>query len=140
MTGLRGVDLNLLVALEALLEERNLTRAGARVNVTQPAMSSALTRLRRHFGDELLVRVDRSYQLTPFAERTLPLVRTALREAGRMLEVSPAFEPLTSTRQFAISVSDYALTVLTAPLTELLNQRAPQVGVDFDPLPRLPRC
>src|ERR1700722_10891444 len=54
VTGLRGVDLNLLVALDALLEERNLTRAGERINMTQPAMSGALTRLRRHFGDELI--------------------------------------------------------------------------------------
>jgi DNA-binding transcriptional LysR family regulator len=135
VTGLRGVDLNLLVALEALLEERNLTHAGTRINRTQPAMSSALARLRRHFGDDLLVRVDRGYQLTPCAEQILPLVRDALHEAGCMLEVSPGFDPLISARQFSISISDYGLTVLTAPLRELLSQRAPHVGVEFDPLP-----
>ena len=138
MTGFRGVDLNLLVALDALLEERNLTRAGERMNMTQPAMSAALTRLRRHFDDELLIRVNRSYQLTPFAERTLPLVQDALREAGHMLAPSPGFDPVTSTRQFSISISDYGLTVLSAPLQELLGMRAPRVGVEFDPLPRDP--
>jgi DNA-binding transcriptional LysR family regulator len=136
VTGLRGADLNLLVALAALLEERNLTRAGERINMTQPAMSGALTRLRRHFGDELLIRVNRGYQLSPFAEQTLPLVRDALCEAGRLLEVSPGFDPSACTRQFSISISDYGLTVLTAPLRELLSKRAPQVGVEFDPLPR----
>ena len=136
MSGLRGVDLNLLVVLGALLEERNLTHAGDRISMSQPAMSAALARLRKHFDDELLVRVGRGYVLTPLAERTLPLVRQAIRQAGTALEVPPDFDPATSTRQLSISISDYAMTVLLAPLLELLRRRAPFMGVEIDPLPR----
>ena len=66
---LREVDANLLLALHALLEERNLTHAGERMTMSQPAMSGALARLRKHFDDELLVRVGRGFELTPMAER-----------------------------------------------------------------------
>jgi DNA-binding transcriptional LysR family regulator len=136
MSGLRGVDLNLLVVLGALLEERNLTRAGERISMSQPAMSAALARLRKHFDDELLVRVGRGYVLTPLAERTLPLVQQAIRQAGTALEVPPDFDPAVSTRQLSISISDYAMTVLLAPLLEVLGRRAPFIGVEVDPLPR----
>ncbi len=136
MSGLRGADLNLLVALGALLEERNLTRAGERINMSQPAMSAALARLRKHFDDELLVRIGRSYVLTPLAARTLPLAQQALRQAEVALEVPPDFDPATSTRQLSISISDYAMTVMLAPLLELLRRRAPFIGVEVDPLPR----
>jgi DNA-binding transcriptional LysR family regulator len=136
MSGLRGVDLNLLVVLGALLEERNLTHAGDRISMSQPAMSAALGRLRKHFDDELLVRVGRGYVLTPLAERTLPLVRHAIQQAETALEVPPDFDPATSRRQLSISISDYAMTVLLAPLLELLRRRAPFIGVEIDPLPR----
>ena len=66
---LREVDANLLLALHALLEERNLTHAGERMTMSQPAMSGALARLRKHFDDELLVRVGRGFELSPLAER-----------------------------------------------------------------------
>lgn len=133
---LRGADLNLLVVLGALLEERNLTHAGERISMSQPAMSAALARLRRHFDDDLLVRVGRGYVLTPLAERTLPLVQQAIARAEAALEVPPEFDPATSTRQLSISLSDYAMTVLLAPLLELLRRRAPFMGVEIDPLPR----
>ena len=64
---LRDVDLNLLVTLEALLRERNVTRAGHVLGASQPAMSAALARLRDMFGDQLLMRVGREYRLTPLA-------------------------------------------------------------------------
>lgn len=136
MSGLRGVDLNLLVVLGALLEERNLTHAGERISMSQPTMSAALARLRKHFDDELLVRVGRGYVLTPLAERTLPLVQQAIRQAETALEVPPDFDPATSARQLSISISDYAMTVLLAPLLELLRRRAPFIAVEVDPLPR----
>src|SRR5580704_10407468 len=116
MSGLRGADLNLLVVLGALLEERNLTHAGERISMSQPAMSAALARLRKHFDDELLVRAGRGYVLTPLAERTLPLVQQAIRQAEVALEVPPDFDPPTSRRQISISISDYAMTMLLAPL------------------------
>src|SRR6202167_3169515 len=136
MSGLRGADLNLLVVLCALLGERTLPHAGERISMSQPAMSAALARLRKHFDDELLVRAGRGYVLTPLAERTLPLVQQAIRQAEVALEVPPDFDPATSRRQVSISASDYAMTVLLAPLLELLRRRAPSIGVEVDPLPR----
>ncbi|MFD4510269.1 LysR family transcriptional regulator [Streptomyces sp. NPDC058457] len=77
---LGAIDLSLLVPLEALLEEKNVTHAGFRLNTSQSAMSGSLARLRRHFNDELLVRVGREYELTPLAERLLPVVQASLRK------------------------------------------------------------
>ena len=85
MADVSGIDLNLLAVLGALLEERNVTRAGARLSLSQPTISGALARLRQHFGDELLVRSGREYQLTATATRLLPAVREALEQVERTL-------------------------------------------------------
>ncbi|HKT05087.1 MAG TPA: LysR family transcriptional regulator [Rugosimonospora sp.] len=132
---LGGIDLNLLVALGALLRERNVTHAGASVAMSQPAMSGALARLRTHFGDELLRRTGRGYELTPLAEKLLPLVEQALRAVADVLRPDAEFEPTTSTRRFTLSVSDYAMGVLVEPLLGVLHEQAPGVSVDFDPIP-----
>ena len=73
-----GMDLNLLVPLRALLEEVNVTRAGERIGMSQPAMSAALAKLRRHYRDELLVRVGREYELTPLARSLLPTIQRSM--------------------------------------------------------------
>jgi DNA-binding transcriptional LysR family regulator len=135
MASVSSIDLNLLITLGALLEERNLTRAGEKTNMSQPAMSGALARLRRHFGDELLVRDGRQYQLTPLAQRLLPDVRDALRQVERTLEARPEFDPATSTRTFSLVMSDYAVTVLVDPLLRRVHEEAPQVGLTVHPLP-----
>jgi len=135
MASVSSIDLNLLIALGALLEERNLTRAGEKTNMSQPAMSGALARLRRHFDDELLVRNGRQYQLTPLARRLLPDVRDALRQVERTLEARPEFDPATSTRTFSLVMSDYAVTVLVDPLLRRVHEEAPQVGLTVHPLP-----
>ena len=70
---LGGIDLNLLVILQALLEEGNVTRAGVRLGMPQPAVSNALARLRRHYKDELLLRTGNGYELTPLARSLLPV-------------------------------------------------------------------
>ena len=82
---LREVDANLLLSLHALLEERNLTHAGERMTMSQPAMSGALARLRKHFDDELLVRVGRGFELTPLAEEIRPMVAEAVEAAEALL-------------------------------------------------------
>ena len=92
MAGVSGIDLNLLAVLGALLEERNVTRAGARLSLSQPTISGALARLRQHFGDELLVRSGREYLLTPVATRLLPAVREALAQVDRTLAL-PGVRP-----------------------------------------------
>jgi DNA-binding transcriptional LysR family regulator len=135
MGNVSSVDFNLLVALSALLEERNLTRAGEKTNLSQPAMSSALARLRRHFDDELLTRDGRRYELTPLAEKLLPDVRDALRQVERTLEVRTEFDPATSTRTFSLVMSDYAVTVLVDPLLRRARELAPGVGLTVNPIP-----
>ncbi len=135
---LREVDANLLLALHALLEERNLTHAGERLAMSQPAMSGALTRLRTHFGDALLVRVGRGFELTPFAEQLREPVGEAVEAAGALLGNERAFDAGTSSKQFSVSMSEYAMTVLAAPLIELIGEQAPGCSVDVDVLSATP--
>jgi DNA-binding transcriptional LysR family regulator len=133
--GPRGIDANMLLALHALLEERNLTRAGSRVMVTQPAMTGALTRLRRHFDDELLIRVGREYELTPMAEKLRPLVAEAVSAAELVFGGTPAFDPRTTDRVFSVSLTEYAMTVLAGPLVSRLAEQAPGTHIEFTPIP-----
>jgi len=133
--GLRDVDANLLLSLHALLEERNLTHAGTRMTMSQPAMSGALGRLRKHFGDELLVRSGRGFELTPLAEELRPVVADAVEAAEALLGTHREFDPLSSTKQFDVSMSEYAMTVLSEPLTRLLGEQAPGCSISFDSVP-----
>lgn len=129
---LREVDANLLLSLHALLEERNLTHAGERITMSQPAMSGALARLRKHFGDELLVRVGRGFELTPLGEQLRPEVEEAVEAAEALLGNQREFDPTSSMRRFTVSMSEYAMTVLAEPLTRLLSEQAPGCSVAFD--------
>ena len=132
---LRDVDANLLLSLHALLEERNLTHAGERMAMSQPAMSGALARLRKHFDDELLVRSGRGFELSPLAEELRPVVAEAVEAAEALLGNQREFDPTSSTKQFDVSMSEYAMTVLAEPLTRLLNDQAPGCSVSFDSAP-----
>lgn len=127
-----SADLNLLVALDALLQERNVTRAGVRIGVSQSAMSSALSRLRRQFDDELLTRVGTRYELTPLADVLSERVAEVLRLVERTLSAQPTFDPQTSTREFRIVGSDYALSLLTPLLMSMLKEQAPQVKLRLE--------
>jgi len=135
MTDLRRVDINLIVVLDAILIEKNLTRAGERIDMTQPAVSGALARLRQQFDDPILVRSGRGFELTARGEQLKPLVREAMVEVSRTLELLPTFEPAESNRTFLISASDYVLAQLASPLIGLLTRDAAGVKVDFDALP-----
>ncbi|MBN9215030.1 MAG: hypothetical protein ABS62_00345 [Microbacterium sp. SCN 70-200] len=134
MDDLRGIDLNLLVVLDAILTERNLTRAGETIGMTQPAVSSAATKLRRMLDDPLLIRSGRTSELTERGAALQPIVRQAMEEIGRTLGVRPMFDPLTTTRRFRFTASDYALAFMTAPLMEILEQEAPHASVEFAPM------
>jgi DNA-binding transcriptional LysR family regulator len=127
-----------LVALRALLEEGSVTRAGARLGVSQPAMSAALARLRRHYQDELLVRVGREYELTPFARTLIPLVQRTLSAVEQALDTSRGFEPALSERVFRLSVTDYAIIVLGEPLFKQLCHIAPHIRLQLDAIPAEP--
>lgn len=133
--GLRDVDANLLLSLHALLEERNLTHAGERMTMSQPAMSGALARLRKHFDDELLVRAGRGFELTPLAEQLRPRVADAVEAADDLLGHQREFDPRISRRQFDVSMSEYAMTVLSEPLNRMLRAQAPGCSVAFDTVP-----
>ncbi len=135
MSDVRKLDLNLLIVLDALLEERNLTRAGERVGMTQPAVSGALTRLRELFDDPLLEREGRGFLLTPRAESLIPAVAECMASVHRTFDILPTFEPATSTRTFLVSASDYVLAEITSPLLSLLEAEAPHTRVAFDGLP-----
>src|SRR4051794_20566507 len=128
---LGGTDLNLLLPLKVLLEEGNVTRAGQRLELSQPAMSAALARLRRRFDDELLVRAGRDYELTPFGRDLLPEVQHALRLMGSAMHLEDEFDPATSARTFRLAMSDYAIAVVHEPLVRLVQAEAPGVRLSI---------
>jgi DNA-binding transcriptional LysR family regulator len=133
VTSAAGIDLNLLAVLGALLEHRNVTRAGERLRLSQPTMSGALARLRQHFGDELLVRSGREYQLTPLASGLLPAVREALGQVERTLSVPAEFDPATSGRRFSIAISAQSILALSGLLARV-HELAPGVRLDTWPI------
>jgi DNA-binding transcriptional LysR family regulator len=134
MGDLRDIDINLIVVFDAILTERSLTRAGEAIGLTQPAVSGAVAKLRKLLDDPLLVRNGRTFTLTPRALALQPIVREAVIEVGRTFNLRPLFDPLTSDRQFRLTASDYALSVMTAPLLRVLETEAPGVSVEFGSL------
>ncbi len=131
MNDLSRIDWNLLPALDALLSEQNVSRAARRVGVTQPAMSSALKRLRRHFKDDLMVRHGHAYQLTPLAERLAPLARDLVRSSVDIATALESYDPATSTRHFTIAATSAMQTTLVPLLLADLSAAAPHVGVSL---------
>ncbi|MDQ1286492.1 MAG: LysR family transcriptional regulator [Actinomycetota bacterium] len=130
---LANLDLNLLVSLDALLVERNVTRAAGRLGVTQPTVSAALARLRRHFGDELLARVGNRYELTPLALRLIDPISTVLDGAERVFAAAPGFDPSTSEHEFRLALSDYAIEIIGPSLSRALADRAPGIRLVLQP-------
>ena len=128
---LAGLDMNLVVALRALLEERNVTRAGQRIGLSQPAMSAALARLRRHFGDELLSRDGGRYELTALGAVLLDRARAACDMLERVFASQAQFDPAQEEREFTLLASDYAVAVFGVPLAAVLHTRAPSVRLTF---------
>ena len=126
---IQSIDLNLLVAFEALMEERNVTRAARRVGLSQPAMSNALTRLRRTFDDPLLVRTPGGMSPTPAAQALIETIHPALSKLREALDEKPAFNPAASSRIFHVLTSDYAEIVLLAPLIGRLRQQASGISL-----------
>lgn len=132
------LDLNLLVALDALLQEGSVSRAADRVFLTQPAMSNALARLRRHFNDELVVPVGRRMVLTEKATALKDEVRAILLRITEVTRPVDPFEPGSARRQFRIAASDYFCSVIIPGLLERLAHEAPGIALDVLPLsPRL---
>lgn len=126
----RNLDLNLLVALDALLLERNITLAGRRIHLSQSAMSSALSRLREYFGDELLTQVGRRMICTPLGESLAQPVRKILLEIQTTVAAQPSFDPSTATRCFRLMMSDYVATVLLSKALPRIERLAPRVRIE----------
>ena len=127
----KGLDLNLLLAFQMLLEERSVTRAARRLNVSQPAMSAALARLRDYFGDELLVAHGKQMHPTVHAESLAEPVARFLRDVDALLTRSASFDPATSQRRFRIVASDYITTSVICPMLERLASSAPGIRLEI---------
>jgi DNA-binding transcriptional LysR family regulator len=123
--------LNLLIALEALLLEKNITRAGRRLNLSQSATSGVLSRLRDYFGDELLAPVGRSMELTPLAVSLIEPVRNVLLQIKATIEIKPTFDPHTAFRNFKITASDYVTSVLLSEVASQLPGKAPNIKLEI---------
>ncbi|MFE0853947.1 LysR family transcriptional regulator [Streptomyces sp. alain-838] len=132
---LSRLDLNLVVALRALLEERNVTRAGQRVGLSQPAMSAALSRLRRHFDDDLLARVGGHYELTALGQVLLDRANTAYDLLERLFASQADFDPAKESREFKLVASDYAVAVFGAELARMVHREAPGIRLRFAQTP-----
>lgn len=125
------LDLNLLVALDALLTERSITKAAERLNLSPSATSNALARLREYFDDELLVQVGRRMEPTPRAEGLHEAVRDVLVRVDSTIAMQPAFDPTRTDRAFRIFVSDYTQMVFAPHLLALASQERCSARFDF---------
>jgi DNA-binding transcriptional LysR family regulator len=126
---LASLDMNLILVLRELLRERNVTRAAERVGVTQPAVSAALSRLRRHFGDELLIRVSRGYVLSPLATQLEQQVEEICAAAEQLFATGADFSPKSSRREFTLMMADYTVAVLGSRLSQLFETEAPHASL-----------
>lgn len=132
---LASVDLNLLVPMLALLEERSVTRAAVRVGLSQPAMSHALGRMRKLLNDELLIRQGGSMVLTPRGVELLTPVRRVLDEAARVVRF-PGFDPAVDRRLITVALTTSTAFVIGGRLARLVAERAPHVTLRLSTISR----
>jgi DNA-binding transcriptional LysR family regulator len=133
-TPLHSLNLNSLVALDALLTECNVTRAARRVRITQPAMSQALARLRELFDDPLLVRTGKGLVRTPRGEAMLVPLAEALRSVERAVHLGMGFDPATSARIFRVAMTDLHLTLILPEVLRTIEERAPELRIEAEPM------
>ncbi|MFZ0501099.1 MAG: LysR family transcriptional regulator [Steroidobacteraceae bacterium] len=127
----RRLDLNLLVALDAILSEKSVTRAASRLNVTQPAMSGVLARLREYFEDPLVLQVGRQMETTALAASLAAPVRDLIMQIDTIIATESAFDPAKSRRHFAITVSDYVMQVFLIEVLQTISREAPGITFEF---------
>ncbi len=126
-------DLRLLLTIDALLQEGNVTLAAKRLGLSTPATSHALARIRERLDDPLLVRAGRRMVLTPRAEQLRPQVRSLVEEATRVLGAAAPFSPRELNRTFTIFTTDHVLLVLGSTVDRILRKEAPNVSLKFLP-------
>jgi DNA-binding transcriptional LysR family regulator len=132
MRNIKKIDLNLLVVLDALLDERNVTRAAARLGYTQPTISGMLTRLRDLFGDPLFVRTQRGLLATPRAQALAAPLKQLLADSQRLV-AHDVFDPASAKATFSISSNDYMQQALLVPLVKILRNEARHVRIAVTP-------
>jgi LysR family transcriptional regulator, nod-box dependent transcriptional activator len=127
----RRLDLNLLVALDAILTERSVTRAAAKLCLSQPAVSGSLARLREYFEDPLIVQVGRQMELTPLAQALGGSIRAIMLQIDNAIATDPAFDPAVNKRHFTIAATDYVIHVLLLDMLRSLSRSSPGVTFEF---------
>jgi DNA-binding transcriptional LysR family regulator len=125
------IDLNLLIYLDVLLREKNVTRSASQLNITQPAMSNGLKRLRNLFNDPILVRTSDGMVPTERSRALAPVIRKILLELEEALQGEEEFNEKHSQRVFRIMASDYAASTLLPSLLRKINEIAPNVTIDI---------
>lgn len=140
----KGLDLNLLVALDVLFQELNVTHAAGRLNTTQSTVSGMLSRLRSHFHDELLVPYGRALRMTPLADQLQGPLHEAILKLESIVGADGGFDPVTSIRHFRVEFPDHLVPVLLPTVIRRLARHAPNVTIEFslprgDPAPLLYR-
>jgi DNA-binding transcriptional LysR family regulator len=135
---LESFDLNLLRALDALLVARSVSGAARRLELSQPATSAALARLRDALHDPVLVRNGNQMVATPLAEELRPRIARILEDIGDALSTAAKFDPVTTERRFRIGANDYAALVLLVPLVQQLRHLAPRATLEILPCDRAP--
>ncbi len=131
----KALDLNLIVALDALLTTRSVARAAEQLCLSQPATSAALSRLRIFFKDPLLVAEGRRFHLTAAAQTLLPLARQCLNDADAMITAAQRFDPATSRRTFKVVASDYTAILIMTGVASHLARYAPGISLEILPPP-----
>ncbi|MNZ10040.1 Nodulation protein D 2 [compost metagenome] len=131
----RRLDLNLLVALDVLLEECSVSRAAQRLNLGQSATSAALGRLREHFQDPLLIPLGRGLEPSALARQLAPRVRKALSLVGEVVQTSLDFDPGRCERRFTLVASDYVAATVMPALSRVLARLAPGISLTVRDLP-----
>lgn len=127
----KGLDLNLLVTLDVLIEERSVSRAAERLHLSQPSVSAALAKLRDYFNDPLLEAQGKRMVPTPHALQLRPVLADVLGNVDRMIIQARHFDPATSDRWFHVCISDYLSTVIFPRLVPLLQKQAPRVRLEL---------
>lgn len=128
------LDLNLLVAFDAIITEGSVTSAAEKLYLSQSAMSSTLGRLREFFDDDLIIRVGREQRITPLAEELVIPVRAVLKDIQSNIIRRQPFDPKTSTQSFSVASSDYMTQVVVSDLARQLAEIAPNIHLNIIPL------
>lgn len=130
---LKRLDLNLLLALNALVTHKSVTQAARQLFVTQPSMSGSLARLREHFQDPILIPLGRRMALSPFGERLVAPLREALEGIDGVVSLSAGFDPATAKRRFSLCASEATVLTLLVDVLQHMERQAPHVSVELLP-------